>query len=53
MIYSGDETCDVGGDTGTPGSDEYTSATSHFTSTVKSVQLDAGDDNHDHLISYI
>jgi hypothetical protein len=51
MIYSGDETCDVGCDTGTPVSDEYTSATSHFTGTVKWVQLDAGDDNHDHLIT--
>jgi arylsulfatase A-like enzyme len=51
MIYSGDETCDVGCDTGTPVSDDYTSATSHFTGTVKWVQLDAGDDNHDHLIT--
>jgi len=50
MIYSGDETCDVGRDTGTPVSDDYNSATSEFSGTVNWVQLDAGDDNHDHLI---
>ena len=31
MIYSGDETCDVGRDTGTPVSEDYTSAASEFT----------------------
>ena len=51
MIYSGDETCDVGRDTGTPVSEDYTTATSHFTGTVNWVQLDIGDDGHDHLIS--
>jgi hypothetical protein len=51
MIYSGDETCDVGGDTGTSVSEDYTSATSAFTGTVHWVQLDIGDDDHDHLIS--
>jgi hypothetical protein len=51
MIYSADETCDVGRDTGTPVSDDYTSSASDFTGKVNWVQLDAGDDNHDHLIS--
>ena len=51
MLYSGDETCDVGYDSGTPVSDDYTSQDGHFNGTVKWVQLDAGDDNHDHLIS--
>ena len=51
MIYSADETCDVGCDTGTPVSEDYTSATSEFTGTVRWVELHAGDDNHDHLIS--
>ena len=51
MIYSGDETCDVGRDTGTPVSEDYTAATSQFTGTVNWVQLDIGDDGHDHLIS--
>ncbi len=51
MIYSGDETCDVGLDSGTPVSDDYTSAESHFSGKVNWVQLDAGIDDHDHLIS--
>ena len=51
MIYSGDETCDVGRDTGTPVSEDYTAASSHFPGTVNWVQLDIGDDGHDHLIS--
>jgi arylsulfatase A-like enzyme len=51
MIYSGDETCDVGRDTGTPVSEDYTSAASQFPGTVNWVRLDIGDDGHDHLIS--
>jgi arylsulfatase len=51
MIYSADETCDVGRDIGTPVSEDYTSATSEFTGKVHWVELHAGDDNHDHLIS--
>jgi arylsulfatase A-like enzyme len=51
MMYSGDETCDVGSDTGTAVSDDYTPENSHFTGTVTWVQLDAGKDDHDHLIS--
>ncbi len=51
MIYSGDETCDVGFDAGTPVSDDYTSADCAFNGTVKWVQLDASLDDHDHLIT--
>jgi arylsulfatase A-like enzyme len=51
MLYSGDETCDVGFDSGTPVSEDYTSQNSHFNGSVKWVQLDAGVDDHDHLIS--
>jgi arylsulfatase A-like enzyme len=51
MLYSGDETCDVGYDSGTPVSDDYTSQDGEFNGSVKWVQLDAGDDNHDHLIT--
>ena len=51
MIYSGDETCDVGCDTGTPVSEDYTSEDAHFTGTINWVQLDIGDDSHDHLIT--
>jgi len=51
MIYSGDETCDVGCDTGTPVSEDYTSDNSRLTGTVNWVQLDIGDDSHDHLVT--
>jgi arylsulfatase A-like enzyme len=51
MLYSADETCDIGSDTGTPVSEDYTSESSFFTGTVRWVELQAGDDSHDHLIS--
>ena len=51
MIYSADETCDLGADTGTPVSDDYTSEGSKFTGKVNWVQLDAGNDDQDHLIT--
>jgi arylsulfatase len=51
MIYSGDETCDIGADTGTPVSEDYAADSSRFTGTVNWVELQIGDDNHDHLIS--
>ena len=51
MIYSADETCDLGSDTGTPVSDDYTSAGSTFTGKINWVQLDAGNDDQDHLIT--
>ena len=51
MQYSADETCDVGRDTGTPVSEDYTASANEFTGTVNWVELEAGDDNHDHLIT--
>ena len=51
MIYSGDETCDVGCDTGTPVSEDYSGDASRFNGTVNWVDLAIGDDGHDHLIS--
>ncbi len=51
MIFSADETLDLGSDTGSSVSDEYTSATSHFTGTVNWVQLDIADDDSDHFIT--
>ncbi|MGP0030300.1 MAG: arylsulfatase [Acidimicrobiales bacterium] len=51
MIYSADETCDVGRDTGTAVSEDYTGPTSTFSGTVNWVKLDIGDDSHDHLIA--
>jgi hypothetical protein len=51
MIYSGDETCDIGSDTGTPVSEDYAGDSSRFTGTVNWVELQIGEDSHDHLIS--
>ena len=51
MIYSGDETCDVGCDTGTPVSEDYAGDASRFTGKVNWVELQIGDDSHDHLIT--
>jgi arylsulfatase A-like enzyme len=53
MIFSGDETADVGRDTGSPVSDDYDVEGSVFTGTVKWVQIDLGEDaeDADHLIT--
>jgi len=53
MIFSADETADVGSDTASPVSDDYTSADSVFTGTVRWVQIDLGEDaeDADHMIS--
>jgi arylsulfatase len=51
MIYSGDETCDIGSDSGTPVSEDYAGESSRFTGVVNWVELEAGVDNHDHLIT--
>jgi arylsulfatase len=47
-IFSADETTDIGYESGTPVSPDYTAATSRFTGRVHWVQLDLGDDDHDH-----
>ena len=51
MIFSADETCDLGGDNGSAVSDDYTPEQSRFTGKIDWVQLDAGPDDHDHLIT--
>ncbi len=43
MIFSGDETTDVGSDTATPVSDDYSPRTSTFTGRIRWVQIDLGD----------
>jgi arylsulfatase A-like enzyme len=50
LTFSLDETTDVGIETGTTVSDDYTAADSAFTGTINWVRLDVGLDNHDHLI---
>jgi arylsulfatase A-like enzyme len=53
MIFSGDETCDVGNDSGTPVTDDLSLADSAFNGRVRWVELSIGDDSGDadHLIS--
>ena len=53
MVFSADETADVGCDNSSPVSDDYTSQASAFTGTVAWVQLDIDEsaDDLDHLIT--
>ncbi|GAA3634655.1 arylsulfatase AtsD [Microbacterium awajiense] len=50
MIFSADETTDVGYESGTPVTDAYTVQTSRFRGKIHWVQIDLGDDDHDHFI---
>lgn len=50
MLFSGDETADVGTDFASPVADDYPDDT-RFTGRINWVQLDIGADDHDHLIS--
>ena len=50
MMYSSDEACDVGADTGSPASPDYGPTGNKFTGQIDWVQIDLGDDSHDHLI---
>ena len=49
MIFSADETTDVGDDYGMPVASDY-GVNSRFNAKIHLVQIDIGDDNHDHLI---
>jgi hypothetical protein len=49
MIFSADETTDIGDDYGMPVTADY-GTTSKFNGKINLVQIDLGDDNHDHLI---
>jgi len=53
MMFSGDETTDIGSDTATPVSDDYGAKDSGFTGKVKWVEIDLGADaeDADHLIT--
>jgi hypothetical protein len=52
MIFSADETTDIGSDSATPVSDDYDPANSTFTGRVRWIQIDLGDaDDNDHLIT--
>ena len=53
MLFSADETTDVGSDTATPVSDDYGPKDSEFTGTVRWVQIDIDEaaEDLDHLIT--
>jgi arylsulfatase len=53
MIFSGDETADIGKDTGSPVANDYTPEESKFTGTINWVQIDIDEqaEDLDHLIS--
>ncbi|MCZ6460784.1 MAG: hypothetical protein O6705_00935, partial [Actinobacteria bacterium] len=53
MIFSADETTDVGADSATPVSDDYGPQDSHFNGRIEWVQIDLGEDadDADHYIS--
>ncbi len=50
MIFSADETTDIGYESGTTVTPDYTAQTSRFTGKINWVQIDLGDDDHDHFI---
>ena len=53
IIFSGDETCDIGSDTASPVTPDYTSETSHFTGRIEWVQIDIdqASEDGDHQIT--
>ncbi|WP_454855129.1 arylsulfatase [Promicromonospora soli] len=51
LVFSADETTDIGYESGTSVSSAYGPATSRFTGRISWVQLDIGKDDHDHFIS--
>ena len=51
MLFSADETLDVGNENSSTVTPDYTARTSKFNGTIHWVQLDAGLDDQDHLIT--
>ncbi len=50
ITFSADETTDIGFESGTPVSPEYTAHGSKFNGKIHWVQLDVDVDDHDHFI---
>jgi len=50
MVFSADETTDIGYESGTTVSADYNAQGSRFTGRINWVQIDLGDDDHDHYI---
>ena len=51
MIFSADETTDIGYESGTTVTPDYTAKDSRFTGKINWVQVDLGSDDHDHFIA--
>jgi arylsulfatase len=51
MVFSADETCDVGKETGSPVSPDYGPTDNAFNGRINWVQIDLEKDDHDHLIT--
>ena len=50
LLFSGDETTEVGSDAGTPVSDEYPARDNEFSGRVRWVQIDVDHESGDHLV---
>jgi arylsulfatase len=50
MVFSADETTDIGYESGTTVTPDYTARSSRFTGRISWVQIDLGKDDHDHFI---
>jgi hypothetical protein len=50
MIFSADETTDIGYESGTTVTSDYSTRSSRFTGKINWVQIDLGTDDHDHFI---
>lgn len=50
MVFSADETTDIGHETGTPVTQDYSGRGGKFNAKLHWVQLDVGKDDHDHFI---
>jgi arylsulfatase len=50
IVFSADETTDIGYESGTTVTDDYTARDSRFTGRINWVQIDVGTDDHDHFI---
>jgi arylsulfatase len=50
MVFSADETTDIGYESGTTVTPDYTVASSRYTGKNHWVQIDLGTDDHDHFI---
>jgi arylsulfatase len=51
LLYSGDETADVGCDRGTPVCDDYPPRANEFSGTIRWLQIEVDPDSQDHLVS--